>query len=230
MVGGEYVMNLNSKRAIFLDFYGTVVYEDGEPIRDIVSKLCQDNTSTKDISAHWGQRFSELCNASKGEAFRLQRDLEIRSLQDTIAYFGLQADALELSKPQFDYWCKPPIFDDSLSFFSDCELPIYIVSNIDTADLLSAIKYHGLSPAGIVTSEEARCYKPNRRIFDYALNKFGVSPSAVIHIGDSRTSDILGAKTAGIDAVWLNRKGRKTNNLTVQMPSLSWALLKGLMI
>jgi 2-haloacid dehalogenase/putative hydrolase of the HAD superfamily len=230
MAGGECVMSLNSKQAIFLDFYGTVVYEDDEPIRDIVSKLCQENTSAKDISVFWGKRFSELCIASKGEVFRLQRDLEIKSLKDTIAHFGLQADAWELSKPQFEYWCKPPIFDDSQSFFSNCELPIYIVSNIDTADLLSAIKYHGLSPAGIVTSEEARCYKPNRRIFEYALNKFGIIPSAVIHFGDSLTSDINGAKAAGIDAVWLNRKGRKTDNPIAQIPNLSWNLLKGLRI
>jgi 2-haloacid dehalogenase/putative hydrolase of the HAD superfamily len=118
-------MSLHLKQAIFLDFYGTVVYEDGDPIRDIVNKLCQDITLARDISAFWGQRFSALCTASKGETFRLQRDLEIQSLQDTITHFDLQADARELSKPQFEYWCKPPIFNDSLPFFSDCELPIY---------------------------------------------------------------------------------------------------------
>jgi 2-haloacid dehalogenase/putative hydrolase of the HAD superfamily len=59
------------------------------------------------------------------------------------------------------------------------------------------------------------------------LNKFDVSSSEVIHIGDSLTSDVKGAKAVGIDAVWLNRNGRKTDNPIAQMQYLSWDLLKG---
>ncbi|MCL2884058.1 MAG: HAD family hydrolase, partial [Oscillospiraceae bacterium] len=69
--------------------------------------------------------------------------------------------------------------------------------------------FHDLYPAGVVTSEEARAYKPQREIFDFALHKFGLSSDEILYIGDSVRSDVLGAGAAGIQAVWINRKGRK---------------------
>ena len=103
---------------------------------------------------------------------------------------------------------KPPIFEDAKLFFTYTPLPIYIVSNIDTADLKYAVSFHDLAPAGFVSSEEACSYKPRSEIFNLALKKFGYAPDEVVHVGDSVTSDVLGAKAAGITPIWLNRKGK----------------------
>ena len=199
-------------KAVFCDFYGTVVFEDDEPINMITERIYQSgNTENKkEIGIYWWQCFSTLCTNSYGSGFRTQRELEIQSLTETLERFSSKEDAIKLSEPQFAYWKKPPIFTDSHSFFADCFVPIFILSNIDTADLKSALNYHGLKPAGIVTSEEARAYKPRREFFDFALQKFGLEPNEVIHIGDSVTSDIVGAKSAGIKSIWINRKGKPT--------------------
>ena len=80
--------------------------------------------------------------------------------------------------------------------------------------------------AGVVTSEEARAYKPRREIFDFALTKFGLKSSEVIHIGDSVTSDILGAKAADIQSIWINRKEKPTTTeVDLQAPDL-YSVLK----
>jgi len=199
-------------KAIFCDFYGTVVFEDDEPISMITEKIYQTGNaeSKKEIGTYWWQCFSRLCMDSYGSGFRTQRELEIQSLTETLERFGSQEDAEKLSEPQFAYWKEPPIFTDSYTFFKDCPVPIFILSNIDTNDLNSALNFHKLQPAGIVTSEEARAYKPRREIFDFTLQKFGFEQNEVIHIGDSVTSDIVGAKAAGIQSIWINRKGKPT--------------------
>lgn len=48
----------------------------------------------------------------------------------------------------FEHWIKPPIFEETKQFFEVCPVPIYVVSNIDSDDILQAIKYHKLKPAG----------------------------------------------------------------------------------
>ena len=49
--------------------------------------------------------------------------------------------------------------------------------------------------------------KPDIRFFEEALRRAGLQPSEVVMIGDSMTTDILGAQAAGIDAIFFDRRG-----------------------
>ncbi|MDR0287126.1 MAG: HAD family hydrolase [Clostridiales bacterium] len=197
-------------KAVFCDFYGTLVFEDDEPMHAIAEQIYKTGKagSLNEISSFWGRRFSALCLESYGGRFRTQRKLELQSLWETLEYFSSTEDAKSLSQPQFTYWTEPPVFDDTKMFFAKCPLPICIVSNIDTADVKNALNFHNLKPAEIVTSEEARSYKPRPEIFEFATKKLGCSPGEVLHIGDSITNDIKGAEAAGIRAIWINRKNK----------------------
>ena len=73
------------KEAIFLDFYGTVVFEDGENIEKI-SKIIQDTGEVKDISevgTYWWNEFYNVFVNAYGKNFRTQRDIELQSLAKT---------------------------------------------------------------------------------------------------------------------------------------------------
>jgi HAD superfamily hydrolase (TIGR01549 family) len=59
----------------------------------------------------------------------------------------------------------------------------------------------------LVTSEETGFIKPDPGIFRVALERLAVQASETVMIGDSWNSDILGARQAGIRAIWLNRYG-----------------------
>ena len=63
-----------------------------------------------------------------------------------------------------------------------------------------------LHPAGIISSEMAKACKPNRLIFEKALEVSGVKPEEAIHIGDSITSDVEPAKEVGITPLYISRK------------------------
>ena len=197
-------------RAFFVDFYGTVVHEDGEIIKQITDIICDTGKvgDKSEVGTFWWQRFQSLFQNAYGDSFETQRVLEKKSLEDTLERFHSNADVGRLSSLMFEHWVKPPIFEESKTFFETSPIPLYIVSNIDTADVNKAIGWHGLTPAGVFTSEDARAYKPRPELFELALSSTGLKPDEVIHIGDSISSDINGAAATGIRTLWLNRCGR----------------------
>ena len=58
--------------------------------------------------------------------------------------------------------------------------------------------------AHIALSEEAKALKPDKHIFEYALQLNNASASETIMIGDSYESDIVGAQNAGMDQIYFN--------------------------
>ena len=197
-------------KAVFIDFYGTVVHEDGAVIKKISQEIFDTgNVEDKsEIGSYWWNEFQSAFISAYGTDFVTQRELEYQSLHKTIQYFHSTADANLLSNQMFEHWIKPPIFEESKQFFEDCPVPIYVVSNIDREDILSAIEFHGLKPAGIFTSEDAKSYKPRKELFEFALKSTGLSAEQVVHIGDSLSSDVKGASSVGINTIWINRSGR----------------------
>ena len=213
-------------KALFVDFYGTVVHEDGAVIKVITQMIKDtgDGSDTSDIDSFWWNVFRPMFLNSYGDEFETQRDLERKSLEHTIAKFNSSADASQLSDMMFEHWMKPPIFEEAKEFFSKSPVPVYIVSNIDTSDIICAIEYHGLNPAGVFTSEDARSYKPRRELFELAFSKTGLKPDEVIHIGDSISSDVKGASALGIKTLWLNRFGKAVPDDVTDIKDLLGAL------
>jgi HAD superfamily hydrolase (TIGR01549 family) len=60
----------------------------------------------------------------------------------------------------------------------------------------------------LVISEEAGVAKPDPAIFRIALARCDTPADSAVMLGDSWAADVLGARAAGIRAVWLNRSNR----------------------
>jgi HAD superfamily hydrolase (TIGR01549 family) len=60
----------------------------------------------------------------------------------------------------------------------------------------------------LVISEEVGVTKPDPAIFHTALARARCDAAQAVMVGDSWTSDVLGAHAAGLRAVWLNRTAR----------------------
>jgi putative hydrolase of the HAD superfamily len=60
--------------------------------------------------------------------------------------------------------------------------------------------------ASVVISREVGVMKPDPRIFAIALDRLGVTASESVFVGDTPKTDIIGARAAGMKAVWLNRE------------------------
>ncbi len=194
-------------KGVFLDFYGTVVHEDGVIVQDICEHILRTSRAAdiSQIKYYWWEEFQNLFSNSFCESFCTQRALEHQSIVNTLQHFCSTESAEEICKLMFERWEKPPLFEDAKVFMDRCPVPVYIVSNIDINDIKKAIDYHGLKPARVFTSEEARAYKPRKELFELALRETGLLPEDIVHIGDSFSSDVRGAKALGIPAIWLNR-------------------------
>jgi putative hydrolase of the HAD superfamily len=59
----------------------------------------------------------------------------------------------------------------------------------------------------VITSEASNSLKPNREIFEYALQRCNTCKEECIMIGDNLDADIQGAINAGIDTVFVNHLG-----------------------
>lgn len=60
----------------------------------------------------------------------------------------------------------------------------------------------------IIVSSEVGMEKPDKRIFEYALNAAGVNPENCCYVGDNYYDDIVGSSQVGMPALLINRYGR----------------------
>jgi 2-haloalkanoic acid dehalogenase type II len=84
-------------------------------------------------------------------------------------------------------------------------LPIALMSNADDDFLFPALARNALTFPVMVSSEEARAYKPHRTIFELLSERMGVAPQNILYVGDSMLADVTGSKHAGMHAAWVNR-------------------------
>ena len=93
---------------------------------------------------------------------------------------------------------------------------IYIASNGATINAKGRIASTGLDRYidGLFISEDMGVTKPDAAFFDICLDRIGEPRSSCIMIGDSLSSDMLGAKNASLDSVWFMPSGNIEEAIT----------------
>ncbi len=73
----------------------------------------------------------------------------------------------------------------------------------------------------IINSESCGYMKPDKRIFEYTLERVGAKPQECLMVGDDLEADVLGARNAGIDQVFFNpEKELHTEEISYEINSL----------
>jgi HAD superfamily hydrolase (TIGR01549 family) len=86
-----------------------------------------------------------------------------------------------------------------------------LISNFDEGGTARRIlRKHGLDElfAATLISDGFGRRKPHPSIFRAALAELGADAAAALHVGDTLADDVLGARAAGIDVAWIDRKGQ----------------------
>jgi putative hydrolase of the HAD superfamily len=118
-------------------------------------------------------------------------------------------------------------FEDAQPALEDLRrlgLQLVVVSNWD-ASLPGTLESVGLLRLvdHVVCSAAVGAAKPDRRVFDAALERAGRRPGEVLHVGDSLENDVRGAEGAGIRALLLDRSGARgagTIGSLAELPAL----------
>lgn len=194
-------------KAVFIDYMGTTVDERSAEIAEIVHRICKSSVlhDPKQV-----QQFI-LDNRRRYEAdsyldgYLTEDEIVDRLIGDMGAQIGLTEEPAVLRDLIRRHWVNAPVFPDARAFFEQCPVPIYIITNNGMTYMERALAQNGLRPAGVVSADTVRAYKPHREIFSEALRVSGCAPEEAVHIGDSYDTDVVGARTAGIRPILLLR-------------------------
>ncbi|MEO8404996.1 MAG: YjjG family noncanonical pyrimidine nucleotidase [Chitinophagaceae bacterium] len=109
-----------------------------------------------------------------------------------------------------------PYTKEILQYLKDKGYYLHLITNGFEKTQHSKLRNSGLDIffLEVITSEGSNSLKPNKEIFDYALKKSGAGLKESIMIGDTQEVDILGAKNAGMDQIFVNHL-----NVVVEEPA-----------
>ncbi len=215
---------------VFLDLYGTLTSGDRDAVESVCGDIVRDcglSLSARELSVTWGERFLNYLDFCNGDDFMPLYDVELKTLRETMTALGVEVDGVPYAMSLQAYWRSPPLQPEAKAFVESFRFPICIVSNADHADAVAVLASHGLAVDHVVTSESTRSYKPDRRIFDAALEETGWRRDRVMHVGDSLHSDVGGAIVAGIRSGWVNRTHR-IHDIGTHTPDHEFSDLDGL--
>ena len=102
-----------------------------------------------------------------------------------------------------------PYTKEILQYLRDKHYVLHLITNGFEKTQHNKLMFAGLKPFfnKVITSEGSGSLKPNKEIFQFALQKCNASLGESIMIGDSIEVDIIGAMNAGMDQVYVNHVG-----------------------
>lgn len=109
-----------------------------------------------------------------------------------------------------------PNADKILDYINNNGIRSAVISNLLWSGAALTERFNRLLPNNrfefVMTSSDYFVRKPNRIMFDIALQKAGVSSDEVWYCGDNPQADIEGASQAGIYPVWYDNNTEKSKS------------------
>ncbi len=146
------------------------------------------------------------------ERLRQEQDWWRRLVREVFARFGefpqLEGYFVEIFEffRTADAWQVFADVEPTLAALKQRGLRLGVISNFDARcyDVLRALNLLAYFDS-IHLSTEAGAAKPDSAIFLTALQANDLHPAQVLHIGDQWEADVMGARAAGVSALWLTR-------------------------
>lgn len=194
-------------QAVFCDFYGTIVHEEGPKMQKVAEFIYESGNakSVEEVKGYWWKQLQKQMKKCCGACYKSQYGMTLRSLEETIERYESDQDAEKLCEMLVEYWSNPILYEDAGHFVNEMDIPIYLLDNSDHMVLKKAVRNCNLHPDDIITSEQSRLCKPKRGMFLYALEQTGFRADEVIHIGNSIKEDVRAPEAVGMRTIWINR-------------------------
>lgn len=195
-------------KLILFDGYGTLFDQAMDRLCETCQVMVDDlklNMTREAFLDHWDRYFFPMIREGEFVTFW---DAHVAGLEHVFGDLNVKADPIPYVEALFQAFGQVPIYGDVRPTLKALNgVRTGVVSNADHGHLMCALNTHRLMFEKVVSSESARCYKPNPDIFFEALKGFDVRPEETLYVGDSQEDDIVGARRAGVHVAWLNRDG-----------------------
>lgn len=208
-------------RAVFLDAQGTLL-QAHPAVSVLYADVCRNygrETSPAEIARAVGEIWAELKGSMNPFATYDTSDEATRNWWDNFNsklywQLGMSGNLDGFLGALWDTFGRPenwrlfPDAEEVLVELRDRGYRLGMVSNWDSR-LINICDSLGITPQldFLLASATAGIEKPDRRIFEAALRRAGVTADRAVHVGDDYEADVLGARGAGVDAILLDRDG-----------------------
>lgn len=204
-------------KMVLFDYGQTLIAEKFDGLKGTEAVLQYAKRNKYHLSAEQVQAKANEINQEFGRFDPEKRHLfqiEIPNTMFTPYLYESQGIEIALSNSEIDtvFWnaAAPGMptegIKEFLGYLKNKGIRTGVISNISYASSVVAERINRLLPENsfefIITSSNYIFRKPNKRIFDLALEKAGLEPDEVWYIGDQYECDVKGALNAGLFPVW----------------------------
>ena len=208
----------NKPKMILFD-YGQTLIDEGvfDGVRGSAAVLQYATRNKYNLSAERVQEEADKINRELGRFDPAKRHLfqvEVPNHMFTAYLYESLGISLSLTPEQIDrvFWdaAAPGTptsgIEELLEYLYQNDIRTGVISNIAFAGKAVAERINRLIPTNhfefIIATSEYMYRKPNKRIFDLALEKADLQASEVWYVGDQYECDIVGARNAGLFPIW----------------------------
>ena len=204
-------------KMILFDYGQTLIAEKFDGVKGTAAVLKYATKNKYNLNAAQVQEKADAINKELGRFDPQKRHLVQIEVPDTMFtpyLYESQGIEIPLSTEEIDtiFWDaaapgKPTEgMKEFLEYLKNIGIRTGVISNIAYAAAVVAERINRLLPENafefIITSSNYMFRKPNKRIFDLALEKAELAPEEVWYIGDQYECDIKGALSAGLFPIW----------------------------
>ncbi len=190
--------------ALTFDCYGTLIDWEAGVLAAVRRALSDLETADDDGLL---ERYAVHEAAAEQPPYRSYRSVLADSVRALAAEHRLEIsdDAVDRFSECVREW--PPFSDseDALRRLRE-RFRLGVITNCDDDLFAASQRLLGVELDWIVTAEQARSYKPDRRPFELALEAIEVPRGRVMHVAQSLFHDHVPAKQLGLTTVWIDRR------------------------
>lgn len=202
-------MNFAPFTTLTFDCYGTLIdWECGilTALRPLLARTAarSDEAALQDFADHESRQqaatpdkvYSDLLTAVHGQLAR---------------HWGVTADAAEDRRFGASIGAWPPFPDtvEALRYLKQ-HFRLVILSNVDRESFGATSARLGVAFDSIYTAQDIGSYKPDRRNFEYLVQRLaeqGVWREQILHVAQSLFHDHAPANAMGLHSAWIDRRG-----------------------
>ena len=201
--------NLRGVRGLTVDAFGCLLRGGPSIVPNALRTIVGKQTETLSVRSPedlWRDTFRKYIRANPFLSFR---EIHRKTIQDFFEALGIANDVDGCIDAVFHEYRSSSAYPEVSAVLRDLEqeVPVAVVSNMDTTALLEALQRNGLSFTFIITSDEEQRYKPDPSLFQRAVRYLGLPAANVLHVGNSYAEDIVGASLTGMPSLLMQRPG-----------------------
>lgn len=193
-----------AERVVVFDVMGTIF--DLSPVRRELPKFGAPEAS---LEAWFGRLLHSAASLTLAGEFAPFRDVARTTLGSTLAQLDVEADGADAVLDAFGRLEPYADAREAFDLFKDAGVPAVTLTNGGRENTEKLLESAGLRTRvrEVLTVDDVRAYKPHPEPYRHAARTLGLAPEALTLIA-AHGWDVIGARAAGLRAVWIDRLER----------------------